>query len=563
MKKIILFMYSFYFAISVQAASSAQRSAEAFSSEATEREVVAQLKEGFHFNEKAPHRIHINENETREVLSFSAREIRYELPEMWSVASSTFYICDDANTFCEAHEASWNAGFVPTTPGSTTAPKKVSTHKNRGRVNHHGFIEDDLPQALETAKKRKKLVIIDFSARWCPGCVRLEKEVFESERFKKLGRDYVKVKIDMDRFENIVIADKFHVKAIPTLLVLNADQQEINRVVDYQPLSRIESFFADIKKDSTPIQVLKEELEKAEKTDESKLLLLGQRLVVANQFHEALKVFDRLSAKPLEYWTAKPLEYWTAKVESVAVDYKNDKSLQSRYIKTLKEAIAVDPKSFRSLDWRTRLVGELSDKKEKEVVAAEGVAFADELLASPEKRKTVLAGDIVGEFTGYETLLIAMLRADLIDSAGMDAKEAWKKAADVGRSLKITARQSGPAVRYLFILTSAQLFEEANKLAMDLLRRNPNDGDVQRRRLRVLVELKKFGEAIPLGKKAIKNSYERNEFWVAELLAKAYIGASKKEEAKLLLDQYLARTDVNWPNMKETRAKLEELRKKL
>ena len=39
------------------------------------------------------------------------------------------------------------------------------------------------------AKKEKRLILADFSARWCPGCVRLENEVLGSREFKKLTGD--------------------------------------------------------------------------------------------------------------------------------------------------------------------------------------------------------------------------------------------------------------------------------------------------------------------------------------------------------------------------------------
>ena len=95
-----------------------------------------------------------------------------------------------------------------------------------------------------------------------------------------------------------------------------------------------------------------------------------------------------------------------------------------------------------------------------------------------------------------------------------------------------------------------------------MLKQNPSDPELQRRRLRALVGLKNYNEAIKLGQKVIKDSYGRNEFYVAEVLAKAYLGAEQKAQAKALIDQYLGRNEIEFANMKASKKSLEELKQK-
>jgi thioredoxin-like negative regulator of GroEL len=530
------------------------RSGSALRVEVRDNDVVAELKEGFHFNDKAPNRVLVGEK----VISSDRlipREAKFKLPGGWGAAEGLFFVCDDAKTYCESHRVSMQGGFVPTTSETGKAKTQEKSPKAKGRTNRHGFIEDDLAKALQLANAGGKLVLIDFSARWCPGCVRLENEVFETKKFRNMTRNMVKVKLDMDRFENIVISEKFNVRAIPTLLVLNASQNEISRIVDYQPIARVERFFADIKNNPTPTSELLSEFTQGKMDMGPQRILLGRRLSVANQHADAVRVLEGLSPKPSEYWTSQ--------VELALANYKSDKSKKTNYLNALREALKAEPASFRSINWRTQLVGELDDKSEMQALASEGVRLADELLKSPLKLKEVVRGDFVGEFSGYERLLVAMSKAELTEAAHLDGKAAWKQAAEVGRSIKISPKQAGPALRFLIVLMVAGEWDEADQLAKALLKRNPNDGDLQRRRLRVLVELKKYNDAVALGKLAIANSYERNEFWVAEFLAKALIGAAKKEDAKKLLDTYLSRADADWSNMKDTRGKLESLRKTL
>ena len=210
---------------------------------------------------------------------------------------------------------------------------------------------------------------------------------------------------------------------------------------------------------------------------------------------------------------------------------------------------------------------ELIDRfDEKMKIRNEGVTLAEELLADPEKLKKAIRTDLVGEFTDFEAFMLAMMRAELIEAADGSASEvdaAWKKAAQVGTSLKIPTRNIGASMRHLIVLTKAKEYQLADKLALRLLKVDPKNPELQRRRLRLLVELKNFGGAISLGKKVIKNSYGRNEFWAAETVAKAYLQTNRKKEAREFIESYLSRAEMDWPNMKDSRKTFEELRQKL
>ena len=46
--------------------------------------------------------------------------------------------------------------------------------------------------------------------------------------------DFVKVKVDVDRFENSVLAEKFMVKGIPSLVVITPAQEEVSRALRAQ-----------------------------------------------------------------------------------------------------------------------------------------------------------------------------------------------------------------------------------------------------------------------------------------------------------------------------------------
>jgi predicted Zn-dependent protease len=171
-----------------------------------------------------------------------------------------------------------------------------------------------------------------------------------------------------------------------------------------------------------------------------------------------------------------------------------------------------------------------------------------------------------GEGTGYEKLFIAMSRAEIVASSGAAEDEvikAWEFAADVGKSLKIPTSKVGPSMRWLVVLIEAKQFKAAEELARKLVAKDKANPELQRRLLRTLVEQGKSKEAIELGQRTLKSSYGRNELWVVEQLVKAYIAADKNQEARKLLDAYLNRPEINWPNMKSTKKTLEGFKAKI
>jgi len=77
-----------------------------------------------------------------------------------------------------------------------------------------------------------KLILIDCYTSWCIPCI----EMAQMEFPKKEAGDYfnpkfVSIKFDMEKGEGKEIAKKYGVKAYPTFLLLNAQGNELNRVV--------------------------------------------------------------------------------------------------------------------------------------------------------------------------------------------------------------------------------------------------------------------------------------------------------------------------------------------
>lgn len=537
------------------------RSQGAFSFESQETQVMVKLKEGFHFNAKAPNTLQLG-SQNLKASTLEARQLVFSgLPKEWREARAMVYICDDAVTFCEAqsfdlrHPALAEVGSAKSAESRGANSPSAQTVHGKGEINAFGFIENDFPQAIERAKSEKKLILIEFSAPWCPGCVRLENEIFPTEAFQNFSKNFVKLKIDTDRFENLVLSEKFKIVGIPSLVVINADQDEVGRVLGFQSLKILEKFFSGLKAEPAS---LKDLVERAKKKNPRVLLNLGQRLAAAGRYEESLRYLSQI--KP------PPKELLGVKVEAAGQDHEKSQAAKKKYLKVLREAIEAEPESFRSLVWRTELVQLSKDAEEKLDMKKDGLSIADDLLKDREALFEAVLPDEISEFAGIEPFMVAIQRAELIEASGAPKTEiiaGWKKAAQVARELKISVEKTGPSMRRLVVLMQAGLYEEADTLSAALLKTNPQSSELQRRRVKVLVEKKKYPEAVELAQEALKQSYGRNEYMVVESLAKAYLGAGRTGEAKELLERYLGRHEMDWSNAKVWRAKLEELKGKL
>ncbi len=527
------------------------RTAGQVKTELKEGVFTATVKDGFHINEKAPNLVTVDGTMIK-ASKLTAREAQFTgLPKTFKTGTVSLYVCDDAVTFCETSVLDLKTGAETLPVAAVAKPEKKGKRKKgkdeeagKGKVNKHGFYEDEYAVALAEAKASKKLLLVDFSARWCPGCVRLEMETFPTESFKKLTGDYIKVRVDVDRFENSVLVEKYMIKGIPALVVITPEQEEVSRIIDYQPMDTMTQFFGSVAADPVPIRELSD---KAREKNPEVLLRLGKRLLSAGRYGEALEALKQIKPTPPELLTAQVNAY-------------------PKDAKVLKAAIKEEPKSARSLAWRASLAGLTDRYEEKLKIRNEGVELSDELLASPEKLKESVKYEDVGEFADFEALLVAMSRAELIEASGASGAEvdaAWKKTAQVVSGLSIPPKNLGVAMRQLIVLTKAKEYQPADKLARRLVKADPKNPELQRRRLRLLYELKDFDGAVKLGKKVIADSYGRNEIWAAETVAKAYVQTGKKKEARDFIDGYLSRAEMDWPNMKESRKTFEELRQKV
>lgn len=120
--------------------------------------------------------------------------------------------------------------------------------------------QTDFERAKTEAKTESKFILLNFSGSdWCGPCIRLHKEIFDSEVFTKyadeklvlVNADFPRLKKNMlskeQQKQNDALADKYNIDgAFPFTVLLDADGKIIKKWNGY-PSETAEEFTNDVK----------------------------------------------------------------------------------------------------------------------------------------------------------------------------------------------------------------------------------------------------------------------------------------------------------------------------
>ncbi len=98
--------------------------------------------------------------------------------------------------------------------------------------------EENLDSAFNLASLSNKTIMIEFMAEWCPPCKRMEKETFTNERVIKRSSEFIFVKIDVDKHQDIAKEYKRNAKkyggiGIPNIIFIDNDKNVIHQTVGF------------------------------------------------------------------------------------------------------------------------------------------------------------------------------------------------------------------------------------------------------------------------------------------------------------------------------------------
>ena len=117
----------------------------------------------------------------------------------------------------------------------------------------------NLEKAKALAKKEKKMVLVEFTGSdWCPPCMALKKNVFNTDAFKKYAKDNLvlvefdfpnnKSKISKEqRAYNNAQKKKFGIRGYPSVFLLDANGKQLLKKVGFGRSTTCDSYIKSLK----------------------------------------------------------------------------------------------------------------------------------------------------------------------------------------------------------------------------------------------------------------------------------------------------------------------------
>nr|WP_295901744.1 thioredoxin fold domain-containing protein [uncultured Bdellovibrio sp.] len=528
--------------------------------------LVGHVAAGFHFNKEAPASLMVAGQESTPVKK-EEKELIFDLGKAEGKSFQvSFYVCDDKKTVCEEHKYDYmlKSGKLLAGAGSAVASASVqasqekSVKSDKVHMNSHGFIENNIEAALKKADKEKKLVLVDYGAPWCPACVRLETEVFGTKEFKGATKKLVKVALNSDLAVNKAFGDKYQIKALPTLLILNAQGEELYRSLDFKPAKSLSQELTAALKKTTSLVELEKQAEAGDRTAQMKM--------AENAFNKldmaaAVKWYEKLQDKSAFYAYAE-MGLWAEKNEK-------DKKDRDGYIQVLKKWIAQDPNSYTAASARNDLAALYAEDKKglPEDVKAElnkNMELLPAIAGSAQKSHEFFTAWSVSDLKPFEQEEVMSVWISSAKALKKDdiAKQIVTQLKDLLTKKDLSAKRPGEIMTGQSYFRTAGMKAEEEAWLVKLVEAYPDTYVYHMRLARFYSRNKEHAKALPEAVKAVELGPEWR-LQNLQLLAQTQKELNQKEEAKKSIERALALPEAKLERYKKIAQSLEELKKTL
>jgi thiol-disulfide isomerase/thioredoxin len=526
-----------------------------------------EVSPGFHFNKEAPANLVLMESK-KEVAPSTKEEkaLAFSLADVGANSfTANFYVCDDKKTVCEEHVVAMsvkNGKVELLGMGSPVEKIKEQPALKKGaklEMNSHGFVDNNLEGALALAKKKKQVLIVDYGAPWCPACVRFETEVFGTKQFAKLTKNTVKLYLNADKAANKDFGKNYNIKALPTLLVLNANGDEIYRSLDFKPTAVLaKELTPHLKKTNVNWVKLQEQ---ATAGDKKAQRILAERAFSMLDYEAASKWYALLGENDSFYATSET-SLWAGRFDA-------DKALnESKYVEVLNKWIKALPESYIAMTARVDLANVYAENKK--AVPAEVKA---ELLKNVELDKSVLAsGEKMTKLwkeaaTDYAPYYQEEVLSNLISTyALLEQKDEKTKAIAELRTLlekkTLTADRPGEVLMGLTYFKQVEWTAREEQWLLDLDKAHPGTYAYPMKLARFYVRNKNYNKALPYADLAVQRG-EELRFANLKTLAEVQKELKQKDAARKSIETALALPEAKLERYQSVTKSLEEMKKAL
>ncbi len=495
-------------------------------------------KKGFHLNEEAPASATFDTLEAVFRPTLKKESIfTFKRDPKAKIANLSFYVCDDKKTVCEQHQKALDLDS-----GQVKAAKSNPAPLT-GKVYN-----------LKSENKKPTLLV--FSAPWCPACIRMQTETYNRPEVSKIIRNVNLLKLNSDLVENYELSEKFKIKAIPTMIMLDKDGNETYRWLDFQPAKEFaHGLEAQIQKVNQAETILKN----AQLGDAAAASLLAFKAYNTLDYSEALKWFSLTKSKrdqKFKLATEVMLAQETAEA--------NEK-LTEEYVQTLQKAISLTTSKIDQIRWT---IDFLEKKKELKLLNDDLTAkiktlFAeiDKLAANKEEIAKAFTESTYGNYAGFENEELLWLKSRLSGVFDMKAEKA-KFDTD---SIALTSRRKfsdakpGEMLMAISYLREAGEIKKVTELYEQLIKKYPNSYVYFEKYARFLQKIKNPDRALALTNHAL-NFSEGNEPQLSLLKSQILKDLNKKAEALSVIEEILKTENIGHKRFVKTVKRLNELK---
>lgn len=136
------------------------------------------------------------------------------------------------------------------------------------------FKKGSVADVLAMGKAENKLVMVDVLTEWCKWCIELDNKVYAKKEVSDFANaNLISYKIDAEKGEGVDFAKKYKIAGYPSILFLDGDGNEVDRIYGYVPAKDFLEMMADYSKGINTFSYLKNEVEKNPSNIEASLKL--------------------------------------------------------------------------------------------------------------------------------------------------------------------------------------------------------------------------------------------------------------------------------------------------